>query len=208
MQIRKTFIICQSNELLFLVSGACLSQLGLLSKHHRLRDLNNGQLFPTILEDEKSKIGYHYVWVLVRAIFLICRQFVSSHGPERAGREGLQGNILVSSYKDSNPILRAPWRLGLHQMYFRGTHKHSFHNMVWFRISAKNLKFIKSHTTFLKMFSSSKDLKKADVTVFIQLASPDFENRPCSSFFSQPLWLMHLPYSDFAAQPSDFSDLF
>ena len=78
------------------------------SKHHRLSDLNSRHLFLIVLEDGKSRIKVPAVQLLVKALFLACRQCLligSSHDGERKRWSKLSG---VSSYKDTNPMVRVP----------------------------------------------------------------------------------------------------
>ena len=73
---------CEGSSGPGVVLGGCRRLLGLsmsisrsaITKHCRLSGLSSGDLFLTILETEKSKVKVPAALILVRALFLACRQ--------------------------------------------------------------------------------------------------------------------------------------
>lgn len=92
--------------------GSIKVNLGCITKYRRLGGLNNGNLFLTVLEAEKSKIkvmvglvsGGDSFLGLKMDIFLLCpyMTFPLSMSVERSKLSD------VSSYKGTNPTTRAP----------------------------------------------------------------------------------------------------
>lgn len=82
-------------------------------KYHRPGGLHDTNLFSWCFGAWKSKINFPVCWILVRALSLGCRQksfspyvlFLPVLGCQHRGERKLSG---VSSYKSTNPIMRAP----------------------------------------------------------------------------------------------------
>ena len=79
------------------------------SPHHRQYDLNNSNLFPTILETKSSRSRCLQDWFLLRPLSFTCRQLALSLRPHMASSLcRCTAGVSSSSYKDIRPIGLGP----------------------------------------------------------------------------------------------------